>query len=168
MRAGDVRAAACGIVLRKRLEDDLAARANDGLHLPGALKDGPFIGIADVDWIVLGAPGEAKDSIDEVGAVAEAACLRAVAVDGQRLASQGLHHEIRDETAVVGLKPRSVGVEDSDQVRVDSVIAVVRRYGRLGKALGFVIYRARADGIHVAPVGLYLRMNEGVTIALGG
>ncbi len=111
---------------------------------------------------------EAQDAVDEIGDVAEAARLGAVAVDGERLAAQGLHHEVGDDAAVVGLEPRAVGVEDADQVGIDAVVAVIGHDGGLGEALGLVVDGARADGIDVAPVGLDLGMDLGIAVALRG
>ena len=68
---------------------------------------------------VLAGAGEAHDAVDEVRDEAEGAGLRAVAVDGEGLAAQGLHHEVGDDAAVVGLQARAVGVEDADEVGVD-------------------------------------------------
>ena len=50
----------------------------------------------------------------------------------------------------------------------DAVVAVVGHDGGLGEALGFVVDRARADGVDVAPVGFDLGMHLGVAVALGG
>ena len=100
--------------------------------------------------------------------IAEAARLQAVAVDGEGLAAQRLHHEVGDDAAVVGLEARAVGVEDAHHVGVDAVVAVVGGDGGFGEALGLVVDGARADGIDVAPVGLDLGMDLGVAVALGG
>ena len=82
--------------------------------------------------------------------------------------AQGLHHEVRDDAAIVGLEARAVGVEDADEVGVDAVVAVPGGDGGLGEALGLVVDGARADGVDAAPVGLDLGMNLGVAVALGG
>ena len=111
---------------------------------------------------------ETQDAVDEIGDVTEAARLGAVAVDGEGLALQGLHHEVGDDAAVVGLEPGAVGVEDADEVGVDAVVAVIGHDGGLGEALGFVVDGTEADGIDVAPVGLDLGMDLGVAVALGG
>ena len=99
--------------------------------------------------------------------VAEAARLRAVAVDRERLAAQRLHDEVRDDAAVARPHARAVGVEDADDARVDAVVAVVRHRDRLGEALRLVVDAARADGVHVAPVVLRLRMHERIAVHLG-
>jgi hypothetical protein len=84
------------------------------------------------------------------------------------LAAEGLHHEVGDDAAVVGLQARAVGVEDADDVGVDAVVAVPGGDGGLREALGLVVDRARADGVDAAPVGLDLGMDLGVAVALGG
>ena len=81
------------------------------------------------------ASGQTQDAIDEIGDVAEAARLRAVAVDGERLAAQRLHHEVGDDAAVVGLETRAVGVEDADQVGIDAVVTVIGHDGASEKRL---------------------------------
>ena len=71
------------------------------------------------------------------------------------------------DAAVVELHARAVGVEDADDAGIDFVIAVVGHGDGLGEALGFVVDGARADGIHVAPVGFFLRMLQRIAVALG-
>ena len=44
---------------------------------------------------------------------------------------------------------------------------VIRHRHRLGKTLGFVVDAARADGVHVAPVRLRLRMDQRIAVDLG-
>ena len=111
---------------------------------------------------------QAQEAVDFVADVAEAAGLAAVAVDGEVFAAQSLLHEVGDDAAVVELHARAVGVEDADDARIDLVIAVIGHGDGFGEALGFVVDRARADGIHVAPVGFFLRMLERIAVALGG
>jgi len=50
---------------------------------------------------------------------------------------------------------------------IDFVVAVISHRHGLGEALGLVVYGARADGIHVAPVGFFLWMLQRIAIALG-
>ncbi len=69
--------------------------------------------------------------------------------------------------AVAGVKAGPVGVEDADQMGVDAARAVIGHHQRLGIALGFVVDRAGADRVHVAPVALCLRMLDWVAVALG-
>ena len=105
---------------------------------------------------------------DQVVDVTEAAGLAAVAEDGQRPVLQRLAQEGRDRAAVVGAHPRSVGVEDADDRRVDALLAVVGHRQRLGVALRLVVDAARADRVDVAPVVLLLRMDLGVAVDLAG
>ena len=50
---------------------------------------------------------------------------------------------------------------------VDALLAVVGHRQRLGVALGLVVDAARADRVHVPPVGLRLRMHLRVAVDLG-
>ena len=79
------------------------------------------------------------DALDQVGDVAEAAGLFAFAVDGDRLAAQGLAHEVGQNPAVVEPHPRAVGVEDPDDPRVDAVEAVIGHGDGFGKPLGLIV-----------------------------
>ncbi len=124
-------------------------------------------GFADVDGEMLFGARETDDAVDEIGDVAEAAGLGAVAVDGEGLAFEGLDEEVGDDAAVVGLETGAIGVEDADKVGVDAVVAVIGHDGSLGETLGFIVDGAQADGIDVAPVGFDLWVDFGVAVALG-
>ena len=104
----------------------------------------------------------------QVGDVAEAARLLAVAEDRDVLVAQRLAHERRHRAAVVQAHARAVGVEDADDLRVDPVVAVVGHRHRFGEALGLVVDAARADRVDVAPVGFLLRVLERIAVDLGG
>ena len=132
----------------------------------GAFEDGEFVGIADVYRQMFRGLRQANEAVDLVADIAETAGLAAVAVDGEVFAAQGLLHEIRDHAAVIQLQARAVGVEDADDAGIHFVIAVIGHGDGFGEALGFVVDRARPDGIHVAPVSFFLRMFERIAIAL--
>ena len=63
---------------------------------------------------------------------------------------------------------RAVGVEDPHDARLDAVDAVVGHGHGLREALGLVVDAARAHRVHVAPVVLALRVDEGIAVDLGG
>ena len=98
--------------------------------------------------------------------VAERPRLRAVAEHGDRPVLQRLAHERRDRAPVVRAHPRPVGVEDPHDRGVDALLAVIGHRQRLGVALGLVVDAARADRVHVAPVGLRLRMHLRIAVDL--
>ena len=62
---------------------------------------------------------------------------------------------------------RTVGVEDADHADIDAVLAAVVRAERFGGALALVVAAPEADRVHVAPVGLRLRMHVRIAVALG-
>ena len=66
------------------------------------------------------------------------------------------------------MHPGAVRVEDTDHANIDAVLAVVIEKQRLGAALALVIAGAGADGIHIAPVVLLLRMGQRVAVNLAG
>jgi len=111
----------------------------------GAFEDGEFVGVADVDGQVFVRFREAKEAVDLVADVAEAASLVAGAVDGEVFAAQGLLHEVRDDASVVELQAWAVRIKDADDARIDFVITVVGHGDGFGEALGLVVDRARAD-----------------------
>ena len=110
---------------------------------------------------------QGDEAADEIVDVAEAARLRPVAEDRDRLLRQRLAQEGRDSTAVMRPHFRSEGVENTSDCRVDALLAQVRHRHRLGVALRLVVDAARADRVDVAPVGLLLRMDLGVAVDLG-
>lgn len=77
-------------------------------------------------------------------------------------------HEIGDHAPVVGAHAGSVGVEDADDAGVHAAATVVRHGNCLGVAFGLVVAGAHADGVHIAPVRLGLRVHKGVTVHLTG
>src|SRR5918993_5701973 len=89
----DVGLADLGIVDRQRLVDDLAAAAPHLEHLLGQLEQGELLRVADVHGQMLAALGEGDQPPDQVVHVAEAARLRAVAEDRDRLPLHRLAHE---------------------------------------------------------------------------
>src|ERR1039458_8201927 len=83
------------------------------------IEDGELLGVAEIDRKMLLASRQKHDSLDEIVDVAKAARLAAVAVDGERLAAQGLHDEIGDDAPVAGMQARAIGVEDARDARID-------------------------------------------------
>ena len=134
-------------------------------HALGEFQDRDFRRIADVDRLVFVRFQQPVNPLDQIRHVAEAARLFAVAIDGDRLADQRLIEEVRQRAAIVEPHARSVGVEDPHDARIHAMVAVVGHGDGLGEALGFVVDAARADGVHVSPVGFRLRAYLGIAIA---
>src|SRR2546422_5320636 len=86
---------------------------------------------------------QARDALDQIIHVAEAAGLLAGPEHSQRLAAQGLYDEVRDDPPVLWPHPRPVRVEDADDPRVQSVIAVVGHRHGFRETLGLVVDAAR-------------------------
>src|SRR5580658_5412682 len=96
---------------------------------------------------------QTQNSVDLIAYVAEAPRLAAIAIDGKVLSTQRLPHEVWNYAAVVDLHARSVGIEDAQNSGIDLVVTAKGHGDGFGKALGLVVYRSRADRIHISPVG---------------
>src|SRR5262245_27631125 len=86
------------------------------------------------------------------------------AIDGDRLASQRLHNEIGHHTAVARMHAWPIRVEDARDLDAQLVLALVVEEERLRATLAFVVTRASADGIDVAPIILTLRMHQRIAV----
>ena len=134
----------------------------------GEFEDGDLVLVPDVHRIVLAGPHEPHDAFHEVLVVAETAGLPPLPEDRQRFSPKRLGDEGRRDAAVRGAHPGTVGVEDPDDPRVDSVFTVVGHGQGLREALGLVVDPPDADGIDVAPVTLRLGVDLRVAVDLRG
>ena len=89
-----------------------------------------------------------------------------MAVDGDRLAPEGLLHEIGQNPAVIQPHPRPVGVEDAHDPRLDAVIAVIGHGDRLGEPFGLIVAAPGTNRIDVAPVVFALGVDLRVAVDL--
>ena len=110
---------------------------------------------------------ELVNSGEQVGDVAEAASLFAVAVDGDGFADERLVEKIGESAAVIQTHARAVGIKDADNAGVEAVVAVIGHGHGFGVAFGFVVNAARADRIHVAPVTFGLRADLRIAVTFG-
>mmetsp|Transcript_53738 Transcript_53738/g.92436 ORF Transcript_53738/g.92436 Transcript_53738/m.92436 type:complete len:322 (-) Transcript_53738:200-1165(-) len=110
----------------------------------------------------------AKTNICRSCDLLERTCLGAFAVNGEGLPLQGLDDEVGHHAAVVGVHARAERVEDARHAHLHLLLRLVRVHHCLRHALAFVVARAWADGVHVAPVRLGLRVHFGVPVDLRG
>ncbi len=132
----------------------------------GELADGHLRRVAQIHRVPLVGEHEPVKAVHHVADVAEAPRLRPIAEDRDGLALQRLIHKRGHHAPVVKLHPRSVGIEDSRDVGADPVHPVVGHRERLGEAFAFVVAGARPDRVHVAPIGLGLRVLSRIAVAL--
>ncbi len=164
----DVRLTNLRVVLGEILVHDLAVAPGELQDLLGELEDRHLSRVADVHRIVHVALVEEEDALDQVVHVAERAGLAAVSEHRQGLPREGLLDEGGDHPAVPGAHPGTVGVEDAHDPGVETVESVVGHDHGLGESLGLVVDAPGPDGIHVAPVGLGLGVDERVPVHFGG
>ena len=130
------------------------------------LEQRELLRVADVDGQVLADSASSDEPADQVVDVAEAPRLRAVAEHRQRLALERLADEVGIARPSFGRIRGPYVLKMRDDRRVDALLAVVRHRQRLGVALRLVVDAARADRVHVAPVGLRLRVHLRVAVDL--
>src|SRR6266568_7104183 len=111
---------------------------------------------------------ESRNALDQIVYIAETSGLAAVPVNRQRLSAQRLHDKVRDDAAVLRPHGRPIGVKDAHDPGVYPVVAMVRHGHRFGKALGLVVHAAGTDWIHVAPIVLRLRGDQGIAVDFRG
>ena len=165
-RQRDVGPALHGIVLRQRPVLDRRLRPGDLENEIGELGDRVLVGVADVHRPHVARLEQRELPVDLVVDVAEAARLRAVAIEREGIAAKRLHDEVGDDTTVVGSHARPVGVERAHDADVELVGAVVGHRHGLGEALGLVVHATRSDRVDVAPVVLGLGVDERVAVHL--
>jgi hypothetical protein len=109
-----------------------------------------------------------QEPFDQVIDIAERARLLAIAIDGDVVAPQRLHDEVRHHAAVLRVHARAIGVEDPRHLDLQPVLAVIVEEQRLGAPLSFIVARARPDRVDVAPVVFGLRMDCRITVHFAG
>ena len=82
--------------------------------------------------------------------------------------AERLGDEIRDDATVAQPHARAVGIEDADDAGVHAMGSVVGHGHGFGKAFGFVVAAAGADGIDIAPIVFALRVDQGIAVAFAG
>ena len=166
---GDVRLTLFGVVRRQRPVNDPRGGAGEPHDPFGELADGGLRRVPQVDRadepVALHHP---HHPLHEVGDEAEGAGLGTVAVHRDLLPFQRLHDEVGDDPAVVLRHARAVGLEDPDDPDIHAVLPVVVHHQGLGHPFPFIIAAPDADGVHVPPVRLRLRVHLGVAVHLGG
>ena len=108
-----------------------------------------------------------EDPRDGVAHVAEGTGLATVAVDGDGPPLDGCRGDLGDGPAIVRAHARAIGIEEADDIRPHPVDLAERGDEGLAEPLGLVVLGPGAHRIHVAPVGLRLRMDEWVAVDLG-
>ena len=97
------------------LLNQLRATTYQGKHLLGEMADGEFGGVTEVHRAgELGWRGhEANEALAEVVHVAEGTSLGAVAIYCNGLATEGLHNEVGNYSAIFRVHAGAIGVENS-------------------------------------------------------
>src|ERR1022692_3961133 len=119
----DVRLTLLRIIARQGLVADLRRPTHLAQDFLRELQDCELVRIADIDRTSDRSRRvhHQHHRAHQIVHVAEAAALLAIAEDGDVLATQGLHDEIRDHTAVVGMLAWTIGIENAHDLDVQPV-----------------------------------------------
>src|SRR6185437_2888016 len=129
----DVGTATRRIVLGQWPRDDARGRLGQCDDPVREFPHGKLLRITEVDRTsdFIGAGHHPQETVDKVVHVAESAGLKPIAEDGDVLAGQRLSDEVGDDTAIVRLHPRAVGVKDADDLGLHAVTAPIVEEQRL-------------------------------------
>ena len=94
--------------------------------------------------------------------------MGAVAVDSDGLVFQGLHDKVGDDATIIGMHAGAIGVEDASDFNGHAKLAVKVKKERFGAALPFVVARANADWVDVAPIRFLLGMLMRIAVNFTG
>src|SRR5262249_35606963 len=109
---------------------------------------------------------QSDEAVYEIIDIAERARLRAVPVDGDVSPEQRLDNEVRHHPPIVRVHARAIGIEDSSDLDLQSVLAPIIKEQGLGATLAFVVARARANRVDVPPIIFSLRVDAGIAVDL--
>ncbi|MEK0445092.1 MAG: hypothetical protein RLZZ399_413 [Verrucomicrobiota bacterium] len=166
LRPRDVRLADLRVVDGKGPVLESGFRAGDLDDFLSELTDRHFPGVSDVYRFVEIAHRQLENSVDQVADVAEGSGLRAVSEHSECFVRQGLADECGDDPAIPQSHPRAVGVEDTHDLRIHPVVAVVGHGDGLCEAFRLVVDSPWSDRVDVAPIVFPLGMNKRVAVAL--
>jgi len=166
LRPPDVRLSLLRIVGHRRELDDQRGCFRLLLDVGGKVLDRVLFRVANVDRQMIVAFHQGDHSGDEIVHKLERAGLFPVSIYREVLPLDGLGDKVADNTPVIGEHARPIGVEDAHHPDLNILLVVVRVCQSLRNTLSLVVARPRANGIHMSPVGLALRVLLGIAINL--
>src|SRR5262249_34998158 len=110
---------------------------------------------------------EPDDTANQVTYVAKGPGLRAIAINSKGKSAECLDDKIGDDPAVIRPHSPAIGIEYSDNPRVEPVEPVVGHRHRFSKSLSLIINAPRANGVDISPILLGLRVLLRVAVYLG-
>ena len=89
-------------------------------------------------------------------------------IECEGLIVQSLDNQVRDDSPIVGVHARTVGVENTAYFDRNAVHPVVIKKERFSAPFSFVVTRAVADRVDVAPIILSLGMDVRISVDFTG
>lgn len=120
----DIGSALLRVVTRQRAEDHLRLGSSNIEDNFSKFENGEFSWIAEINRTrhVIRRVHELYESFDQVVHVTEGTCLTSVTENGYVAVEQCLDNEARDHSAVMGVRPRSISVEDACNLDGDPML----------------------------------------------
>ncbi len=157
-----------GSSCRQRFKDNHRTGTRQLYDLLCRFEDGYLLRVSEVYR-----PGEVirrlhqpDQPVHHVVDIAERTGLGPVPVDRDRLSSQGLEDEVRDDPAVIRVHARAVGVEDPGHLDLQAVLAVIIEEEGLRAPFPLVVTGPWTDGVDASEVGLGLGVDGRISIDL--
>ena len=79
---------------------------------------------------------------------------------------KGLDDEVGDNPPIVGVHPRSIGVEYADNTDIHLILAMIVHHQGFGYSLAFIITAPESDAADVSPIGLRLWVHGWISVYL--
>ena len=165
-RKCDVGLALSWVVEGERFIDDLRGGAGEAQDLSGKLCYVVLLRIAQIhrpkklSWGI----HQSNDPIQKIVDEAKRASLRPLSIDSNRLIFERLDDEVRNDSAIIRMHSRPIGIEDARHFNGDLVLAMEVEKERLGAPFPLIVTRSDANRVYIAPVGLFLRVRVGISI----
>jgi hypothetical protein len=93
--------------------------------------------------------------------------LTAVSIDCEGLVVERLNNEIRDDPPIIGMHSGAVSIENTSEANGDFMFSIIIEKQSFRAPLPFVITRAVANWIDIAPIIFCLGMDIGISVHLG-
>ena len=164
----DIRLANLRIILRQRLVNNLALAARQVNDFTSEPLHRDLFRIPNVHRRHVIRHHQLVNPFDEIGDIADAARLVALAEHCDIFVPQRLRHECRDRTAIINAHPLPICIKDPGNSRVELMIAMVGHRHRFSETLRLVVDTAWPNRIDVSPIRFGLGMNERIAVDLRG
>src|ERR1700730_2945170 len=115
---------------------------------------------------VMFAQRKTEDPLDQIRNITETPRLSPITEDRERFIFQRLADKRWHNTTVAQPHPRTIRIEDTDDLRVNAMKTMVGHRHGLGKSLSLIINASWTNWVYITPVIFMLRMHKRIAITL--